>query len=411
MLKTYRYRLYPNAAQATLLAQHFGHVRYVYNWALRFKKKYYSLYGKTLSRRSLQDRLVKRKRMDKYQWLSEVNSQSLLCALYHLDDAYKNFLAGRAKFPRFKTRKSNWQSFQCPQHVSVDQENAWINLPKIKSIKAIIHRGFTGQIKTCTIKKNPSGHYYISILVEDNMPLPIVATITEQKAIGVDVGLKEFVITSEGKKYDNQRYLQQSLSALNRSQRQLSRKQKGSANRSKQRLVVAKRHDKITKQRNFYHHHVANQLLGDNQVATVAVEDLHIKGMIRNRKLSRHIADVAWSRFLDIVSYKAKWQGKHVIHCGRYQPSSKQCSCGVINDGLTLKHREWDCLSCGQHHDRDILAANNIKKFAIADALGQSVCVKQFPHSDRSSKSTMAKDQDSQILMGRKKPPLEQLAV
>jgi IS605 OrfB family transposase len=297
MLKAYRYRLYPKGKQIEMLAWHFGHTRHVYNWALKLKIRYYRLYGKNISKRALQDRLVRRKRRMKYQWLNDVNSQSLLSALFHLDTAYNNFFSGRAKYPRFKTKKSNWHSFQCPQHVNIHQDEQRIDLPKIKGIKAVIHR-----------------------------PLE-------------------------------------------------------------------------------------NGLLCDNQATTIAFEDLHIKGMIKNRKLSRHIADVAWSMFIDMVSYKADWQGKNVIYCGRYQPSSKRCTCGYINHDLKLKDRVWSCSHCSREHDRDILAATNIKEFAIADALGQSVCVKQFPYGDRFSKPAISKGQEKPFLTGRKKPSLEQLAV
>jgi putative transposase len=297
MLKAYRYRLYPKGKQIEMLAWHFGHTRHVYNWALKLKIRYYRLYGKNISKRALQDRLVRRKRRMKYQWLNDVNSQSLLSALFHLDTAYNNFFSGRAKYPRFKTKKSNWHSFQCPQHVNIHQDEQRIDLPKIKGIKAVIHRPLEGVVKTCTIKKNPSGHYYISVLVDDHQPLPNKQPIKLDETLGVDVGLKDFIITSNGVKKANHGFLQRSLIKLNGVQKQLSRKQKKSNNKSKQRLIVARIHEKVVRQRNEYHHQIANGLLCDNQATTIAFEDLHIKGMIKNRKLSRHIADVAWSMF------------------------------------------------------------------------------------------------------------------
>ena len=212
-------------------------------------------------------------------------------------------------------------------------------------------------------------------------------------------------------KKNNPRCLQDSINKLGQAQQKLSRTKKKSSNRRKQRLVVAKIHDKIARKRNDHHHLRANELLSDNQATTIAFEDLHIKGMIKNHKLARHIADVAWSKFVDIISYKAKWQGKNVIFCKRYAPSSKQCSCGYINNDLILKDRVWKCVRCSSVHDRDILAANNIKKFAIADVLGYSICVKQSLHDDRFGKPVMSKGQDNNILMGHKKPPLQQLAV
>jgi putative transposase len=410
MLKAYQYRLYPNTAQSEMFSQHFGVSRFVYNWALALNRRYYSIFGKGLSKRKLELQIIKKKSRNKFSWLKEVNSQTIVSAIWHLHAGYQNFFSGRSRFPRFKSKRSNWQSFQCPQHVQIDQNNNLINLPKIKSIKGVIHRHFDGEIKTCTIKRNPRGHYYISVLVDDKIELPKKADISETTTLGIDVGLTDFVITSNGIKKNNHRFLKTSLSKLNAAQRQLSRKHKGSANRIKQRKIVACIHDKVARQRKHYHHEVANELLNDNQVKTVAFEDLHVKGMIKNRKLSRSISDVAWSQFISIVEYKAEWTGKNIITCNRFAPSSKRCSCGYINKEMTLKDRVWTCPECLSTNDRDILAANNIKMFAIADALGQSVCVKQFPHDKRFSKSVMSKGQSSETLSGRKKPPLESSA-
>jgi len=411
MLKAYKYRIYPNACHIEMLCKHFGVSRFVYNWALALNNRYYRIFGKGLSKRRLELQAKKKRHLVKYQWLSEVNSQTIVISIWNMHTGLKNFFEGRAKRPRFKSKKSNWQSFQCPQHVQIDQDNNLINLPKIKGIKAKIHRQFEGKIKTCTIKRNPKGQFYISVLVDDTMALPEKAEVLENKTVGVDVGIKDFVITSEGIKAPNNKYLTHSLGKLNKAQRQLSRKKKGSNNRSKQRKLVACIHDKVVQRRNHYHHQVANQLLSNNQVTTIAFEDLHVKGMIKNRKLARSIADVAWSRFVDITSYKAVWQGKNIIYCNRFAPSSKQCECGYKNNDLTLKDREWTCPECHSVWDRDILASNNIKKFAIADALGHSVCVKKFPNNNRLSKSVIPKGRSKAAPMGRKKLILEQLAV
>ena len=410
MLKAYQYRLYPNAIQEEMLSKHFGVARFVYNWALALNSRYYKIIGKGLSKRKLELQLKKKKCKEKFSWLKEVNSQTIVSSIWHLHSSYQNFFSGRAKYPRFKSKRSNWQSYQCPQHVQIDQNRHKINLPKIKGIKGVIHRSFEGQIKTCTIKRNPRGHYYISVLVEDNTCLPEKLKIDERSTVGIDVGLNNFVITSCGKKKDNHRFLKSSISKLHKAQRQLSRCKKNSNNRSKKRKIVACIHDKVTRQRKHYHHEVANELLGDNQVKTIAFEELHIKGMIKNKKLARSIADVAWSNFISIVKYKAEWTGKNIITCNRFAPSSKSCSCGYINKSMTLKDRVWQCPICLSIHDRDILAANNIKRFAIADMLGQSICVKQFPHDNRFSKSVMSKGQSSKALSGHKKPPLESLA-
>ena len=364
MLKAYQYRLYPNKQQKELFDKHFGHVRHVYNWALSEKKSYFETHGKNLSRFELQKKIVASKKTDK-PWLAEVGSQSLLASLANLDMAFRNFFQKRARFPRFKSKKDASRAFQCPQHVTVDQENSLVNLPKIKSVKAKIHRGFEGQIKTCTIKQNPSGHYYIAILVDDAKTLPVPQDIQAKTTIGIDVGLNNFLVASDGRVEANLRFLKKSLQALKKRQRQLARCRKGSNSRVKKKRNVAKVHAKITKQRNFYHHQVSNKFVNDNQVGTIAFEDLNIKGMMKNKKLAKSIADVSWSSFVGIVQYKASWIGKNVIFCPRFAPSSKSCSCGHINEKLTLSERNWQCSVCFATHDRDFLAAGNIKDFAL----------------------------------------------
>jgi putative transposase len=206
MLKAYKYRIYPTKAQASQLACHFGCARHVYNSALAAKEKHYQDTGKNLSKRAIQDAMVLSKKIA-FPWLRDVNSQSLLASLDNLDRAFANFFSGRAKFPRYKKKYSGWQSFQCPQHVSVDAEAGVIHLPKIKGIKAKLHRRLSGKIKTVTIKRTPSGHYFASVLVEDEMLLPIASPVIPEQTIGLDVGLTHVLIDSEGNKTDNPRFL------------------------------------------------------------------------------------------------------------------------------------------------------------------------------------------------------------
>ena len=402
MLKAYKYRLYPNKNQEEHLARHFGHVRHVYNWALAEKERYYKEHKKHLSRRELQDRLVASKKVEK-PWLKEVNSQSLLAALFHLEDAFATFfrkqkegevtrtlakLKAKGKkikklpfYPRFKSKKDHWYSFQCPQHVEVNFDEQWVKLPKIGCIKTKLHREFDGKIKTSTIKKNPSGEYYISILVDNGAELPKKVAITEVTTTGIDLGLHHFLIESNGRKHENPKHLHQSLSRLGVLQKIQSRKQKGSNNRERQRQLVSKQHQKITQKRTDFLQRKSFNLLSENQAETIAMEDLNVQGMMGNHKLARHIADVSWGTFGIFMEYKADWQGKNIIYCDRFAPSSKQCSCGHKNDSLTLADREWVCSVCGAKHDRDVLAAQNIKRFALekvksANLQGSGGCVK-----------------------------------
>ena len=379
MLKAYKYRIYPTKEQQQTLAMHFGCVRHIYNWALQEKIKSYEETKKSISRKELQFRLVKMKKTEK-PWLSEVNSQSLLAALFQVETAYQNFFQKRAGFPKFKKKYDGHQSFQCPQHVSVDFVNHELNLPKIKNVKIKLHRHFNGTIKTVTIRKVPSGKYFASILVDNQQVLPQATVIEPNKTLGLDIGLKDYLIDSEGNKEPHPTYLKKGLIKLSKAQRKLSRqKEKSSKNRSKQKNIVASVHEKIVNRRLDYIHQLSAQLVFNNHETTFAVEDLHIKGMIKNRKLSRAIADSGWRKFINTLAYKCEWHGKNLLTIARFAASSKTCHvCGLKKKELPLQIREWRC-ECGVLHDRDINAARNIKAFALADALGHNVCVKQFP--------------------------------
>jgi len=381
MLKGQQYRIYPTKEQEELFAKHFGCARYVYNWVLSQRKDHYEKTKKTLPKKELQNKLVHEEKKDK-PWLEEVNSQSLLASMFHALDAYKRFFSGKAEFPRFKSKKNHEQKYQCPQHVKVYFDNDCVYIPKVGFVKAKLHRKIDGQVKTCTITKKPDGTYLISVLFDTHEYLPQTAPIEEVSTMGVDVGIKHFATLSTGEKRENPRFLDKSLPKVRQLNKQLSRKKKGSKNREKCRHKLAIKHDDVVKQREFFLHREANRLLGDNQTVTVALEDLNIQGMIKNRRLSRHIADVAWGEYDRILNYKAKWQGKNIIYCPRFAPSSKQCVCGYKNANLTLSDRVWICPECNRVHDRDLLGANNVKYFALVEAVGLTACVKPFPHNN-----------------------------
>lgn len=378
--------------------KHFGCVRHVFNWALELKDRHYKETQKSLSKSELQTLLVHSKKADK-PWLKEVNSQSLLSALLHLETAFTNFFQGRAKFPKFKKKYASTQSFQCPQHVSVDLELGLLYLPKFKAgIKTKFHRSFKGEIKTVTIKRKPSGKYYVSILVDEPKKSIASAPVVSEQTLGIDLGLTHFLIDSEGNKVENPRFLKQALERLAVAQKILSRKGKGSKNRQKQKLKVALIHEKVVHTRLDFLHKVSALLVYKNHATSFALEDLNIKGMVRNRKLSRVILDVSWGKFVELLTYKSLWVGKNILRIGRFESSSKRCHCcGNKVDKLPLSVRHWDCPVCGAGLDRDINAAKNIKKLGIADALGQSVCVKSSPETIPVSAGVSAKGaEDSQ---------------
>lgn len=374
-----------------LIAQHFGCARHVHNWALSEKQCHYEATGKSLSKRQLQDALVASKKDDK-PWLTDVNSQMLLAALGNLDTAFSNFFQGRARYPRFKNKYAGWQSFQCPQHVKVNFEQGLIQLPKIRGVKARLHRSFDGKIKTVTVKRSPSGKYFASVLVDDGFEPPIPAVIEPDKTKGLDLGLKEYLISDTGIEAENPRHLKHGLNRLAAEQKKLARKKKGSANRAKQRRRVACVHEKIANQRKDFIHQVTAKLAYKSHETSFAVESLNVKGMVRNRKLARAISDAAWGFFLQALTYKCEWVGKNVLKIGRFEPSSKRCHrCHHKMDRMPLSIRSWNCPACGAEHDRDINAACNIKQFALADTLRQSVCVKGSPEATPFCDGALAK--------------------
>ncbi|MDH1469744.1 RNA-guided endonuclease TnpB family protein [Shewanella sp. GD03713] len=303
-----------------------------------------------------------------------MNSQSLLSGLLHVYNAFGNFFKGRAKFPKFKSKKIPQRSYQCPQHCNVDFEKGLLNLPKLKGIRAVFSRQFDGKIKTVTISKTATGKYYASILVETNLTKVIPSTIEANKTIGIDLGLNHLLIQSDGQKIENPRYLRQSQKRLAVQQKIFARKKKESKNYQRQKLNVARIHEKVRLQRLDLNHKLTHHLICENQATTYAVEDLGIKNMVKNSKLAKSISDVAWGQFLTLLEYKAQWYGKNILKIGRFMPSSKTCSnCGYKMEKLPLSVRSWECPSCQLVRDRDINASLNIRNFALADALGLSV--------------------------------------
>jgi putative transposase len=301
-----------------------------------------------------------------YNWLKDVNSQSLQSSIDNLDNAFQKFFRKEAEYPAFKSKNNPVQSFQIPQHYVVDLGKGTVKLPKVKEpIKVKFHRRFDGETRTATVSRTPTGKYFISILVEDGREIP--EKVSSGPSIGIDVGISHFAILSTGEKIENLRHLKKSMAKLKAEQRALSRKKKGSGNRKIQRLVVAKLHEKITNQRNDFQHKLSNRLVNENQV--IVLEDMNIKGMVRNHCLAQAISDVAWGNFIMKLKYKAERCGKTIQQIGRFVPSSKLCSiCGYKNADLTLKDRSWECPSCHTKHDRDINAAINILNIALNNA-------------------------------------------
>jgi len=353
MLKTYKYKIKPNEEQRILLNKHFGSIRFVYNYFLSERRKEYETQKRTLTYVDNAKALTLLKRQDEYSWLKEVNSQSMQSSLKSLDGAYGNFFAKRANFPRFKS-KHNRNSFCVPQFVRLKDNN--LIIPKFKDpIKVILHRVFNGEIRQCTLSKTPTNEYFVSILVETSHK----SFDKTKKQVGIDLGLKDFAITSDGKKYKNNRYTKTYAKKLKQEQQNLSRKQKNSNRYNKQKFKVARLHKKIVNSRSDNLHKVSTELIKKYDI--IFLEDLNVKGMIKNHKLAKHIADASWSKFVDMLLYKAKWNEKQIVKINRFFPSSKAChKCGYINQNLKLNDREWICPECETKLDRDLNAATNI---------------------------------------------------
>ncbi len=355
MLLATKVRIYPTNEQKQALEQAFGSCRWLWNHFLELINTTYKETGFGLSGYDIKKLIPELKQ--EHEWLKDVYSQCLQSVCLNLGIAFNNFFEKRAGYPTFKS-KFGKQSIQYPQNVKITDDE-YLKLPKIGKVYAIIHRPIEGKIKTVTISKNTADQYFASILVDDGKEQPIPPGV-DGKAIGIDLGLTHFAITSDGDKIDNPRFLEQHQKNLKRKQKSLSRKQKGSKNRNKARKKVAKVHLKINRCREDFHHKLSRKIVDENQV--IVVENLNIKGMVKNHCLSQSISQVGWGQFLTMLKYKAEMAGKVYQEVDRFFPSSKACNnCLNVVGNLPLEIRQWQCQSCGRNHDRDINAAMNIR--------------------------------------------------
>ena len=357
MLKAYKYRIYPDAEQMQFFAKCFGCVRFVYNRMLSDRIEHYNLTGKSLNNTPAQYK-------SEFTWLKEVDSLALANAQMNLNTAYRNFFRDKSNgFPKFKSKKNNNFSYTTNnQKGTVYVENGYIKLPKLKSpVKIRQHRSFEGVIKSCTISKAPSAKYNISILVETEIQkLP-----ASDMRVGIDVGIKDFAVLSNGESYKNPKHLRKSEKRLAKLQRDLSRKQIGSSNRNKARIKVAKLHEKIANQRMDFLHKKSTEIIRKNQA--IVIEDLKVKNLMKNHNLAKSIAEVSWSRFREMLDYKSRWYGRELIIAPPDYPSSQLCSdCGNRSSQTKdLACRVYICPECGLEIDRDYNASLNLLKLTM----------------------------------------------
>ena len=358
--RTYRFRLYPNKEQTELLSKHFGCSRFVYNYFLSQRKEQYRLTGKSDNYYAQAKTLTTLKNQEETAWLKDVNSQTLQFAIRSLEAAYNNFFKKRTKFPNFKSKHSK-NSFTVPQSASVAGGRLFIR-KFTEGIKCRVHREIKGKIGKVTITKTPSGKYFVSVFTEEEYITPLKKT---GKSIGVDMGLKDLLVTSEGETFKNNQYTRRYEYKLAVEQRHLSRKKKGSRGFENQKLKVARLHEKIANCRADYLHKCSISIV--RRYDTICIEDLNVKGMVKNHHLAKSISDASWGKFVSMLIYKAEWNDKRIVKVDRYFPSSQTCNvCGYVNKDIKdLSVREWECPECHTRHDRDINAAINILHFGL----------------------------------------------
>ena len=358
MLKGYKYRIYPNKNQEEQIQKTFGCCRFVYNQTLAYRKEKYEKDKESMNKTSCNN-YVNQILKKEYEWLKEVDKFALTNSIYNMDLAYQKFFKEHAGYPKFKSKHNNYKSYKTNftnNNIEVSFDNNKIELPKLKRVKAKVHREFAGQIKSATISQVQSGKYFISILVETEH-ISMESTVC---MVGIDLGIKDLLITSDGEKKENPKHIKKYEDKLSKEQRKLSHKKKGSNNWNKQRIKVARIHEKIRNTRIDNLHKISHEIISENQV--IVSEDLAVSNMVKNHNLAKSIQDCGWSELTRQISYKSEWNNRQYIKIGRFTKSSQPCHvCGYINpDTKDLSVREWTCPQCGTVHDRDVNAAINI---------------------------------------------------
>jgi putative transposase len=366
MKRAYKYKIKPTFKQQEQLNKAFGCTRFIYNWGLDKKTKAWQENKKQISYFELAKELTILKKTEGYEWLKDVSNESLQQSLRCLDNAYTQFFKAKKGFPRFKSKKHSRDVSKYILAVYFDFNNWKVKIPKCGWVKLCKNKTFDTNYKlgTLTVSKDKCGEFWCSIIVEDNKPLKSKAKISEETSVGIDLGIKDYAILSDGTKYTNPKFLENGQNKLKKLFKKFARTDKNSKRHEVIRLKIARQYKKITNRRVNFLHKLSTDII--KRYDTICLENLNIKGMMSNHCLANSIQSVTWFEFVRQLNYKSEWYGKNVVVIGRFEPSSKTCSkCGYVKRDLKLSDREWICPVCGEYHDRDVNAAINIKNFAL----------------------------------------------
>ena len=367
MKRAYKYKLKPTMRQQQMLLQHFGCCRFIYNWGLDRKKNAWTNEKKSIGYLQLARELTLLKNDGEHGWLKDVANESLQQSLRNLDNAYTQFFKAKKSFPKFKSKKCSKNVCKFINSVHFDFNEWRVKIPKIGWTKLCHNKPFDlskCKIGTLTVSQDKCGDFWCVIIVEDYEPCKPKTKVCEETAVGIDLGIKDFAILSDGIKYGNNKFLEKGQTRLRKLQRRFSKTQKGSKRRERLRIKIARQHRRISNRRSDFLHKLTTDIT--IKFDTICLENLNVQGIMQNHYLANAISSVAWNEFVRQLAYKAEWNGKNVIFIGRFEPSSKTCSCcGYVKKDLTLKDRSWVCPKCGVSHDRDINAAINIRNFGL----------------------------------------------
>ena len=404
-LRAYKYRIYPTDQQSVGIRRSCGCRRFIYNWGLDRKQTAF-VNGQRLHLFSLMKELPALK--TEFPWLGEdVPAQSLQVSLMDLETAFTRFFRHISKYPVKKKKSKCKDSFQVPQYFTVNPKTSVLTLPKLGSVRTVFDRIPEGKPKSVTVSMSKSGKFFASVLCEQDIDDPEPKPVDPKTTIGIDMGIKTFAVISDGRKFENPKFLNESLKKIKYLHRKIEfrRKRNGKAlaprvdsnkrRKNKHKLCLA--YEKVANQRTDHHHKISSALTDESQVGTICIEGLFIEGMMANHCLARAIQDASWGEFFRQLEYKCRWKGINLVRIGRFDPSSKLCPCGFKNDALTLADRSWTCPRCGRVHDRDLLAAQNVKMFGLAKtAVGTTVSkLGELPGSKRERKARKGKNRET----------------